>query len=130
MKGLKEFKARIESDKAFCAKFAGKSDEKQLLALAKAEGYDLEQLTDEELDMVAGGVVFGSSIGDWIGFAVKTAMFTFDQPVSTVSNFVKAIADNDKGRLARLAAVIDSQDIYELGDKTVNKVIDKGIDKL
>lgn len=36
MKGIKEFKERIESDKAFCAKFADVTDEKQLLALAKA----------------------------------------------------------------------------------------------
>lgn len=125
MAGMKEFKARIESDAAFCAKFADKTDEKQLLALAKAEGYDLEKLSDEELDMVAAG-----GIGDYILLAVKTAMYTFDHPVSAVSNVIKAASDHDVARIGVLAAKIDSQDIYELGDKTVNKVIDKGIDKL
>ena len=55
MAGLKEFKTRIESDAEFAAKFKGAQTDEQLIALAKAEGYDLEQLSDDELDHVAGG---------------------------------------------------------------------------
>ncbi len=42
MKGLAEFKTRIRSDKAFAAKFVGIENESQIIALAKAEGYDLD----------------------------------------------------------------------------------------
>ena len=55
MAGMKEFKARIESDATFAKKFAGIEDEKQIIALARAEGYDLEQLSEKELNAVAGG---------------------------------------------------------------------------
>ncbi len=59
MNGFKEFKARIESDTAFRAKFAEFDSEDKLIAAAKAEGYDLsesnfEQLSENELDEVAG----------------------------------------------------------------------------
>ena len=67
MKGFKEFKSRIESDAEFAAKFKGVENESQAIALAKAEGYDLEQLSDEELDNVAGG----SALGDVVGKALK-----------------------------------------------------------
>ncbi|MBR6712032.1 MAG: Nif11-like leader peptide family natural product precursor [Selenomonadaceae bacterium] len=72
MAGLKELKARIESDKAFAAKFVNVENEAQIIAIAKAEGYDLEQLSDEELDMVAAGGLFGwisngiKSVGGWV----------------------------------------------------------------
>ncbi|MBR2518204.1 MAG: Nif11 family protein [Selenomonadaceae bacterium] len=69
MKGFKEFKSRIESDAEFAAKFKGVENESQAIALAKAEGYDLEQLSDEELDNVAGGSALGDKIKqawDWI----------------------------------------------------------------
>ena len=123
MKGIKEFKERIESDEAFCTKFADVTDENQIFTLAKAEGYDLELLSDEELDNVA-----ASGIGDDILFAVKTAMYTFKHPVSTTANVIKAAYDKDVTRIGRLMIKIDSQDIYELGDEVVNTVIDKGID--
>ena len=55
MAGIKEFKARIDSDAAFREKFAGIDSEDKLISLAKAEGYDLEQLSEKELDAVAGG---------------------------------------------------------------------------
>ena len=55
MAGMKEFKARIESDATFAKKFAGIDSEDKLISLAKAEGYDLEQLSEKELDAVAGG---------------------------------------------------------------------------
>ena len=55
MKGFKEFKLRVESDAEFAAKFKGVENESQAIALAKAEGYDLTQLSDEELDAIAGG---------------------------------------------------------------------------
>ena len=122
MKGLKEFKEKIESDAAFRAKFADVADEKQLLALAKTKGYDLEQLSDDDLDMVGGG-----GIGDSILFGMKTIMFTIKHPVSTGANIIKAVSDKDPVRVARLAQKIDSQDIYELGDEAVNTFIDKGI---
>lgn len=80
----------------------------------------MEQLSDDDLDMVAAG-----GIGDDILLAVKTALFTLEHPVSTTANVIKSIANNDKARLGLLAAKIDSQDIYELGDSAVNKVVDK-----
>ena len=55
MAGLKEFAERIKSDAAFKAKFAGIDSEDKLLSTARAEGYDLEQLDDEDLDMIAAG---------------------------------------------------------------------------
>ena len=129
MKGIKEFKDRIESDEAFCTKFADVTDENQIFALAKAEGYDLELLSDEELDMVAAGGIFdGGGIFDWVQYTVKAAMYTFKHPVSTTANLIKAIADNDKMRMFRLAKKIDDQDICEIGDEVVTTVIDKGID--
>ena len=69
MKGLAEFKTRIRSDKAFAAKFVGIENESQIIALAKAEGYDLEQLSEYELDNVTGGSALGDKIKDiwkWI----------------------------------------------------------------
>ncbi len=51
----KEFQARFESDEAFRAKFADVKTEDEFMARAKAEGYDFEQLSDDELDNVAGG---------------------------------------------------------------------------
>ena len=57
MKGTKEFFERINSDKAFLDKFTGIDDEDKIITLARSEGYDLEQLDDEELDKVAGGTI-------------------------------------------------------------------------
>ena len=62
MKGFKEFKSRVESEADFAAKFKGAENESQLIALAKAEGYNLEQLSDAELDNVAGGNALGDKI--------------------------------------------------------------------
>ena len=55
MKNFKEFKVRMESDLAFREKFRDVKDEAQLLKLARAEGYDVEILDEEDLDVVAGG---------------------------------------------------------------------------
>ena len=55
MAGFKEFKAKFESDVAFAEKFANLKDESAVIALAKAEGYDLEKLSEDDLDAVAGG---------------------------------------------------------------------------
>ena len=55
MAGFREFEARIKSDSAFRAKFAGVKSEDEMIQRAKAEGYDFEQLSDEQLDDVAGG---------------------------------------------------------------------------
>ena len=55
MKGFKEFKARMESDVAFREKFRDVKDEAQLLKLSRAEGYDVEILDEEDLEVVAGG---------------------------------------------------------------------------
>ena len=56
MKNFKEFKARMESDVAFREKFRNVKDEAQLLKLASAEGYNVEILDEEDLDLIAGGV--------------------------------------------------------------------------
>jgi len=68
MKSFTEFKTRIESDKAFAAKFVGVENESQIIALAKAEGYDLEQLSENELEAVSGGNVINDikKFWDWI----------------------------------------------------------------
>ena len=63
MAGMKEFKERIESDAAFKAKFKELKTDEERFALAKAEGYDIEQLgegeaSEDELDKVAGGDFF------------------------------------------------------------------------
>ena len=55
MKNFSEFKARIENDAAFKAKFANLKTEDEIFSLAKAEGYNLEMLSDKDLDEVAGG---------------------------------------------------------------------------
>ena len=52
---LKEFKSRIESDSTFAAKFADVKTQDELIKRAKAEGYDFEKLSEEELDAIAGG---------------------------------------------------------------------------
>ena len=52
----KEFQARFESDAEFRAKFADVKTEDEFIARAKAEGYDFEQLSEDELDDVAGGM--------------------------------------------------------------------------
>ena len=56
MAGMKEFRARMLSDKKFAEKFDAVENDEQVLAIAKAEGYDLEQLDEEQLDDVAGGL--------------------------------------------------------------------------
>ena len=59
--GFKEFESRVRRDSAFAAKFKGINDPAAVIALAKKEGYNLsmsdfsEELSDEELDNVAGG---------------------------------------------------------------------------
>ena len=65
MKNFKEFKARMESDVAFREKFRNVKDEAQLLKLASAEGYNVEILDEEDLDLIAGGVnvAFGPYVG-------------------------------------------------------------------
>jgi len=65
MKNFKEFKARMESDVAFREKFRNVKDEAQLLKLASAEGYNVEILDEEDLDLIAGGVnvAFGPYMG-------------------------------------------------------------------
>ncbi len=66
----KEFQARFESDAEFRAKFADVKTEAEFMARAKAEGYDFEQLSDDELDDVAGGGTAGQEIEkffDWLG---------------------------------------------------------------
>ena len=50
------------SDAAFATKFKGAQTDEQIIALAKAEGYNLEQLSEEELDNVAGGSALGDKI--------------------------------------------------------------------
>ena len=57
---FEDFKAKVTSDKAFAAEFAGKKPT-EIVALANKKGYnistaDLEaSLSDEALDAVAGG---------------------------------------------------------------------------
>ena len=56
MAGFKELKERMISDRDFAAKFKDVENDAQVIAIAKAEGYDLEQLDEEQLDAVAGGL--------------------------------------------------------------------------
>ena len=54
------FKAKVSSDKAFAAEFAGKKPS-EIVELAKAKGYNVtvadfkSDLSDNDLDAVAGG---------------------------------------------------------------------------
>jgi predicted ribosomally synthesized peptide with nif11-like leader len=70
------FAERLKSDEALQAKLAGAADRAERLALAKAEGFDLsaddigavkqalgiEELSDEDLEKVAGGVGTGTTV--------------------------------------------------------------------
>ncbi len=58
----KFIKERFMSDAAFATKFKDVQTDEQIIALAKAEGYNLEQLSEEELDNVAGGSALGDKI--------------------------------------------------------------------
>ena len=68
--GFKEFESRVRNDSAFAAKFKGINDPAAVIALAKAEGYNLsmsdfsEELSDEELDNVAGGANVNEGAND------------------------------------------------------------------
>ena len=59
--GFKEFKEKLQADKAFAAKFEGIDSAAKVVELAKAEGYDIStadlkmELSDDDLDAVAGG---------------------------------------------------------------------------
>ena len=59
--GFNEFMERGRTDKAFAAKFQGLTSVEDIVALAKNEGYNIsvsdfnEQMSDDELDNVAGG---------------------------------------------------------------------------
>ena len=77
MKGFKEFKARMESDEAFREKFRDVKDEEQLLALTRAEGYDIEQISEEDLDAISGGVSVsqGVSVAKVVGSQVVNNTF-------------------------------------------------------
>lgn len=93
MKSFTEFKERFTSDKAFAMKFANAENEAQVIAIAKAEGYDLEQLSDEELDEVAAGGIFGwvaDGIKDVGGWAKKNLV---DPMVDGVGNAAKKGAE-------------------------------------
>ena len=67
MKNFKEFKTRIESDTVFAIKFKDAETDEQIIALAKAEGYDLEQLDEEDLEAIAGGGLGDFFKGLWEG---------------------------------------------------------------
>lgn len=64
--GFNEFMERGRTDKAFAAKFKGLTSVEDIVALAKNEGYNIsvsdfnEQMTDDELDNVAGGANINS----------------------------------------------------------------------
>ena len=93
MKGFTEFKERITSDKAFAMKFANAENEAQVIAIARAEGYDLEQLSDEELDAVAAGGIF-SWIKDTIENTCEFVGEMIVKPVvNTVVNGVETVVD-------------------------------------
>ena len=61
--GIIEFKKKIMSDEAFAEKFAGVENAEELVAKAKAEGFNFTvedvnantELSDAELEAVAGG---------------------------------------------------------------------------
>ena len=111
MKGFKEFKARMESDVAFREKFRDVKDEAQLLALTRAEGYDIGILDEEDLDVVAGGRGIGrektgilpkaaDKVGNAVGNAkkdivigssvTKVVIGTAADNIGTIANSVKS----------------------------------------
>lgn len=104
MKGFTEFKERFTSDKAFAMKFANAENEAQVIAIAKAEGYDLEQLSDEELDEVAAGGIFG-----WVADGIKSVGSW------TKKNLVDPMADVAKKGTRKVAeTVIDVMGVDDL----------------
>lgn len=66
--GFNEFMEKGRTDKAFAAKFQGLTSVDDIVALAKNEGYNIsvsdfnEQMSDDELDNVAGGANLNN---DW-----------------------------------------------------------------
>ena len=61
MKNIKEWAERIENDEEFAKKFEGIEDSKEMLDLAKKEGYEFteEELMDLRMEAVSGGVGLG-----------------------------------------------------------------------
>ena len=55
MFGVNELLERLKSDSDFRARFANVKSKEEAINFAKAEGYDLEKLSEDELDNVAGG---------------------------------------------------------------------------
>lgn len=76
MKGRKEFMKRFVSDEAFRSKFAGIESEDKISSTARAEGYDLEKLSDEDLDNVAGGTTLETAeILAFLGSKLEKSFF-------------------------------------------------------
>ena len=88
MKGFKEFKARMESDEAFREKFRDVKDEEQLLALTRAEGYDVEILDEEDLDVVAGGANAADNFKKVSDTAENEVSKAFNRGVNNIGNAI------------------------------------------
>ncbi|MBR4153402.1 MAG: Nif11-like leader peptide family natural product precursor [Selenomonadaceae bacterium] len=88
MKGFKEFKARMESDEAFREKFRDVKDEEQLLALTRAEGYDVEILDEEDLDVVAGGANAADNFKKVSDTAENEVSNAFNRGVNNIGNAI------------------------------------------
>ena len=76
----------MTSDAAFRAKFADIKSADEAMALAKAEGYDLSQLSDDDLDQVAGGYI-GENYNPYEYIVPKT-------PSDIVGGFVQDVIMN------------------------------------
>ena len=115
MKNFKEFKVRMESDVTFREKFRDVKDEAQLLKLARAEGYDVEILDEEDLDVVAGGRGIGREktgilpkAADKVGNAVSNAKKNIaigSVVIGTAANNIGNMAKNVKSDIAVGASV-------------------------
>ena len=88
MKGFKEFKARMESDEAFREKFRDVKDEEQLLALTRAEGYDVEILDEEDLEVVAGGANAADNFKKVSDTAENEVSKAFNRGVNNIGNAI------------------------------------------
>lgn len=85
-KDIKAWLERMSSDEEFNKKFDGIEDEKEVVALAKKEGYNFteEELADLKMEAVSGGFSFRGLFGKAAEVATKGA-----QKLNDINNAVQ-----------------------------------------
>lgn len=90
MKGIKEWIADINSNEELMKKFEGIEDSKEVVELAKKEGYEFteDELMDLKMEAVSGGGI-GRRV--WKGLSTATRFILSDKSVK----FLREITGND-----------------------------------